>query len=148
MPISTDFLSPCNHEEADTRLFVHVNDAVSNGYRKVMIIANDADVVVIALSIFHSIDVDELWIEYGTGTSRRWLPIHTYAMSLGEELCRALLFWFVFTGCDTVSSFCGRGKKTAWDIWGSYLEATETFIRFRNHFYIRTLHPKFSPIDM
>ena len=146
MPISTDFLSPCNHEEADTRLFVHVNDAVSNGHRKVMIIANDADVVVIALSIFHSIDVDELWIEYGTGTSRRWLPIHTYAMSLGEELCRALLFWFVFTGCDTVSSFCGRGKKTAWDIWGSYLEATETFIRFRNHFYLRILHPKFSPM--
>ena len=32
-----------------------------------------------------------------------------------------------FTGCDTVSSFAGRGKKTAFDIWKSFIEVTPAF---------------------
>ena len=30
-----------------------------------------------------------------------------------------------FTGCDTVSAFAGRGKKTAWDTWKSFPEVTD-----------------------
>ena len=40
-----------------------------------------------------------------------------------------LPFWFSFTGCDTVSQFSGRGKKTAWETWGSFSQVTETFAR-------------------
>ena len=32
-----------------------------------------------------------------------------------------------FTGCDTVSSFAGRGKKTGFDIWKSFIEVTPSF---------------------
>ena len=32
------------------------------------------------------------------------------------------------TGCDTVSFFAGRGKKTAWDIWGLFPELTTTLL--------------------
>ena len=32
-----------------------------------------------------------------------------------------------FTGCDTVSSFAGREKKTAFDIWKSFNEITPVF---------------------
>ncbi|GFN95538.1 hypothetical protein PoB_002204400 [Plakobranchus ocellatus] len=32
-----------------------------------------------------------------------------------------------FTGCDTVSSFAGRGKKTAFHIWKSFDEVTPVF---------------------
>ena len=39
----------------------------------------------------------------------------------------ALPFWFSFTGCDTVSQFSGRGKKTAWKMRGSVSQVTETF---------------------
>ena len=28
-----------------------------------------------------------------------------------------LLFMHAFSGCDTVSSFSGIGKKTVWDVW-------------------------------
>lgn len=28
------------------------------------------------------------------------------------------------TGCDTVSFFSGRGKKTAWDVWNVFPELT------------------------
>ena len=29
-------LSPCSHEEADTRMMVHVADAVGNGHKSIM----------------------------------------------------------------------------------------------------------------
>lgn len=32
-----------------------------------------------------------------------------------------------FTGCDTVSSFLGKGKKTAWQTWLQYEEVTSAF---------------------
>ena len=40
-------LAPCSHEEADTRLFLHVSDAVQKGYRKTCVRTVDTDVVVI-----------------------------------------------------------------------------------------------------
>ena len=39
----------------------------------------------------------------------------------------ALLFLHVFSGCDTVSSFAGCGKKTAWEIWKICDEVTPAF---------------------
>ena len=33
-----------------------------------------------------------------------------------------------FTGCDTVSAFATRGKKTAWETWKAFEVATEAFI--------------------
>jgi len=45
-------ISPCSHEEADTRVFLHVKDAVKEGFKTVMISANDTDVLVIAVATF------------------------------------------------------------------------------------------------
>lgn len=42
-------VTPCTHEEADTRIFVHVKSAVLQGNHSVIIKANDTDVVVIAI---------------------------------------------------------------------------------------------------
>jgi len=109
-------LEPCNHEEADTCLLLHVLDASLKGFNKISIVTVDTDVVVIALFHFFDMNIAELWIEIGVGQYRRWLPIHTYARCLKEEICRALPFWFALTGCDTVSMFAGRGKKTAWSV--------------------------------
>jgi hypothetical protein len=50
-PMSLDDLSPCNHEEADSRIFVHARDVVKKGSTSIMIKANDTDVVVIAVSV-------------------------------------------------------------------------------------------------
>lgn len=122
-------MEPCNHEEADTRLLLHVLDASLKGFNKISIVTVDTDVVVIALFHFFDMNIAELWIEIGVGQYRRWLPIHTYARCLKEEICRALPFWFALTGCDTVSMFAGRGKKTAWSVWEVYPEVTESFVR-------------------
>ena len=109
--INTSALQPCNQEEADTRIFLHVKNISSQGYSKVTVITVDTDVIVIALGLFYDLELSELWIEFGAGKDKKWMPIHRYANKLGEEKCRALFFWFAFTGCDTVSQFAGRAKK-------------------------------------
>ena len=62
-----------NHEEADTRMFVHVKDGCSRGYRNLTIVTVDTDVVVIALFHYFSFDLDKLWIEFGVGKNKRYL---------------------------------------------------------------------------
>ena len=47
--------------------------------------------------------------------------------SLSPDRCIALPMFHSFTGCDKVSSFGGRGKKTAWDTWKVYEEVTKAF---------------------
>ena len=64
-------MKPCNHEEADTRLLLHVIDACNNQWKKITIVTVDTDIVVIALYHYFSLDVDELWIELGAGKNKR-----------------------------------------------------------------------------
>ena len=47
-----DELFPCNHEKADTRIFLHAKNASNNGIRKLSIVTVDTDVVVVALYHF------------------------------------------------------------------------------------------------
>lgn len=49
--------------------------------------------------------------------SFRYLAAHEVAGGLGPEKAKALPMFHALTGRDTVSSFAGHGKKTAWKIW-------------------------------
>ena len=57
------------------------------------------------------------------------MSIHSLAAALGER-CGELLFWYAFTGCDTVAAFGGKGKLTAWPTWQVFHEATPVFARY------------------
>ena len=48
-------LTPCNDEEADTRIFVHVKELVLKGHKVVLVDTVYADVVVIAISCFNEL---------------------------------------------------------------------------------------------
>ena len=90
---------------------------VKRNIKKIRILSNDTDVVIISLAFFHIIpNLEELWITFGTGKAKRFIPIHTIAGRLGAEKCEALLGFHAITGCDSVSPFYGRGKKRAWDV--------------------------------
>ncbi len=128
-PINSESIRPCNQEEADTRIFLHAKHAADNGHSRISIRTVDTDVVAIAIHQFGKLRIEELWIEFGTGRHKRWLPVHEYVASLGNDVCAALPFWYAFTGCDTVSSFGGRGKKLCWDVWKSHYDVTQAFIR-------------------
>ena len=78
-------LAPCNHEEADTRMLVHVSSAAQAGHRKVAIRAVDTDVIVICIDTIQSLLNTELWILYGTDINLKSFAIHEIASTLGPE---------------------------------------------------------------
>jgi hypothetical protein len=120
-------LEPCSHEEADTRLLLHAADAVKEGYKKLLVRTVDTDVVVVAVATLSSIHPDELWLAFGTGPNFRYIPVHPIASSLGPRKSVCLPIFHALTGCDTVSSMAGIGKKTAWSTWNAYPDVTEAF---------------------
>ena len=107
-------------------MFLHAKHAAISGCKSVNIVSSDTDVVVIGVSVFDDLGLEQLWITFGKGKDMRWLPIHTIVAKLGPR-SKALPFFHAFTGCDTVSAFVGKGKKTAWQAWNVYDNATETF---------------------
>ena len=121
-------IQPCSHEEADSRIILHAAHCAKQGYKRISIRTVDTDVVVLAVSHFQKLGLDELWICFGSGKHYRNISIHMIAETLGEKT-GALLFFHAFTGCDTVSSFRGKGKKSAWSTWQENPSMTETFIR-------------------
>ena len=106
-------LTPCTHEEADTRIIVHLTNAVANGYNKLSMHTVDTDIVVLAVASVQYIDVTELWIAFGTGRNFQFLAAHEMARALGPDHCIALPMFHAFTGCDTISCFAGRGKENS-----------------------------------
>ncbi|XP_078356726.1 uncharacterized protein LOC144641563 [Oculina patagonica] len=112
-------MQSCNHEEADTRILVHVKDALAKGGRSVLVRTVDTDVVVILIAQFHMLSStwpgSTFWVTFGMGKTFQLLSVNSICDYLGEEKCRALPFSHAFTGCDTTSAFLGKGKKSAWE---------------------------------
>ena len=48
--INTETLAPCDHEEGDTRVLLHLKHVVLEGHKKAFIRTVDTDLVVIAVS--------------------------------------------------------------------------------------------------
>ena len=125
---TSERLSPCSHEEADTRMMVHVADAVDKGHNSIMIHTVDTDVVVLAVAAVHTLGIKELWVSFGTGTNHKILPTHRYASALGPVRSRSLPIFHELTGSDTTSFFARHRRKTAWNTWETYPEVTRAFV--------------------
>ena len=78
-------LIPCTHQEANTRIFLHVTEAASAGHRRVIVRTTDSDVVVLSVSTCVTLGqkIDELWIAFGMRRSYRYIPVY---MSLHASL--------------------------------------------------------------
>ena len=105
-------MSPCNHEEADSRICIHVQHALQNGARNILVSTVDTDVIVILVGAYFSFldTFPDMNIFVGFGTGKHF-KINSICQSLGKEKSRALPFFHTFTGCDTTSQFLGKGKK-------------------------------------
>ena len=74
--ISLEGIAPCNHEEADSRLYLHARHAVAQGNTSLIIKASDTDVHVIAINVFQILNdiglglilVLKLWNAFGQGS--------------------------------------------------------------------------------
>ncbi len=49
-PQDTSHLAPCDHEEADTRIILHLVDAVYKGFHKFLLCTVDTDIVVLSVA--------------------------------------------------------------------------------------------------
>lgn len=128
-------VSPSNQEEADSRMMLHLLDAVKNGHEKIFLRTVDSDVVILCLHflfVFQNYGLSELWVGFGTGKAYRDIPVHEVASILGHKNCEALPFFHAFTGCDMTSSMQGIGKKTGWRAWSNFPEVTDTMIELMN----------------
>ena len=119
------YLQPRSHEEADTRILLHVAHCARQGLGKVVIRTIDTDVVVFAIRHFLALRLDELWVSFGVGTHFRQIAIHEIVKNVNEKV---LMFFHATSGCDTVSSYLGRGKKSAWLAWSSCPSVTYAFL--------------------
>ena len=136
LQFNVEGLMPCNHEEADIRIFLHVRHAVAGGHKQVIIKANDTDVLVIAVSMFPmlcELGIKKLWISFGQGANHRWIPVHDVCREIGLEKSKGIPFFHAFTGCDVASASRGKGKKAAWQTWNVYPEASPVFTKLSMH---------------
>ncbi|KAL8617912.1 hypothetical protein ACOMHN_026489 [Nucella lapillus] len=102
----------CVQKEADGRLLLHASHAAEAGYEAVMISSNDTDVLVLNIAFCGAIKA-LLCQRSGTSTRTQLIDIGKVASSLGPSVCTALLGLHAYTGCDSVSSFAGKGKVAA-----------------------------------
>ena len=81
----------CNHEEADTRIVVHILHAIQdNKAKSVLVRTVDTDVLVILIGKFQHLRVIQpnldLWVGFGTGRNFSFISINTICAGLGEAL--------------------------------------------------------------
>lgn len=125
-------LLPFNKWEIDDRISLHDMDQFQLGFSRLMTLLVDTGEMVIACFAYWSLSVTELWIEFGKGKDRRWLPIHSCPEKASKSVRIAAIFWYVLTGCDSVSQFLERDKSSAWKTWKVFPEVTETLLSYPN----------------
>ena len=125
-----EYFQPYSHEEVDTRILRHVAHCARQGLRKVVIRTVDTGVVVLAIRPFPALRLDELWVSFGVSTHFRQIAIHEIVKNVNEK---ALTLFYAISGCDTVSSFLGRGKKSAWLAWSYCPSVADAFLLSLQH---------------
>ena len=104
-----------NQEEADTRMFLHAAHASDDGHQQIIIKSSDTDVEVLSCYLNEHIQA-EVTLLCATQKRSRAVSVSQICQTLGTEVCRILPSLHAMTGCDSVSSFAGKGKKSALDI--------------------------------
>ena len=104
-----------NQEEADTCMLLHARQAMMSG--PVVIHSDDTDILILLLS--HSHSLHQCYIKKGKSSKTRIMKVDHIVNSLFKNLSpgmpkqdflKSLIGLHTFTGCDSVSSFAGKGK--------------------------------------
>lgn len=76
---------------------------------------------------FHIEIESKLFQKCGAKERKRIIDITKIAASMGADVCHGLIGMHAYTGCDTVSTFAGKGKLGALKLPRSSKEVQETF---------------------
>ena len=131
----------CDHEESDSRVVVHMLNALQHNLSNICIRTVDSDVICILISTFFNLleiyPALNIWVAFGTSSNFRYIHINSVCSRLDKDFSRAIIAFHAFSGSDTTSSFRGKGKKTAWNAWISFEEVTEAFLFIVEHPFMR-----------
>lgn len=105
-----------DHEETDTRLILHAFHAHNQQYPNIILHSPDTDVAIIALHFASSLSDSVVYMATGVGNKKCIISITGMATILGKEFTDALPGVHAVSGCDTVSSFHGKGKRTCFTL--------------------------------
>ena len=84
-------LTPCNHKEADTHVFLHAMDMESNNLSRLLIKSSDTDFI-ISVTLFPDLGVQEILLDFGTGQKQVFYPAHNIFVCIGIDRATGLLF--------------------------------------------------------
>lgn len=121
----------CNHEEADSRIIVHLLHAVTSDHAQTIQVRTvDTDVIIILVGMLHVIHEHnpecEVWVAFGMGRNYSIKHVNNICRLLGEHKARSLPVFHALTGCDTTSTFFGKSKLSAWNTWKMFPDLTPT----------------------
>ena len=66
----TEEIALCDHEEAYTKLVVHIDEAINNGHRTCLVHTVDTDGVILIGKFSHFITLNsavDIWVAFGSG---------------------------------------------------------------------------------
>ena len=130
-------MPPCDHEEADSRMVVHIVHCLNKGHNVIQVRTVDTDVVVILIGVIHDIQKSypnaNIWVAFGRDKFFCHYNINSVSRDLGKRKSQCLPAFHSITGCDTTSAFRGRGKTTAWQTWNNYPDVTDAFSFITKH---------------
>ena len=103
-----------DHEEADTRLILH---CVHARMEMMVVSVRGTNVLLQLLAHYDKMGCARLYMKAGTSKEPKYFPVHAIREVLSADQIDTLLAFHAVTGCESVSQFCGHGKKTAWQVF-------------------------------
>jgi hypothetical protein len=104
-----DILSS-TQEEADTKIILHSINARGRGATKLLIFAQDTDVLVLAVRRYQRLPVDSFFVPQPDN----YISIQRIFLTLGPMKASALPGFHAISGCDTTGALVGKGKLSYW----------------------------------
>ena len=95
----------------------HTLSLINNNYKNILVCTIDTDVLVLPISYIGQVELNDIEIHAYLINSGRYYSIKQIIRELGSDIFLALQFFYVPTECDTVSSFYGKVKCKACDVW-------------------------------
>ena len=95
--------------------------------KAIVVCAWDTDVILLLLHHYQRFKCDEVWVMAGTSAKRKFIPIHTIALSMEDQIRKNILAFHAITGCCPFrmlqsviivmgNSFHRRGRKRVYRV--------------------------------
>ena len=103
-----------DHEEADSRMFVHLKYAYNlNTVERYIIGSPDTDIAVLGIHFAEKFWLKKVHLRTGIKRKKRFIPIHKIFNQLSTTMCQFLPAVHALIGCD---SFSAHSKKSAFKV--------------------------------